>query len=119
MPFRAPKVRSFIRRSRVSRLRSVWGWLRRGKRKSAGNRLVLPRIRTKVFHGRFRPKVEALAERVLPAITATFSADGSLTVVGDALDNSIIVSRGAAGTILVNGGGVAIQGGQPTVANTR
>ena len=51
------------------------------------------------------------------ATTATFSA-GVLTVTGDALDNSIAVSRNAAGTILVNGGAVAVVGGTPTVANT-
>src|SRR5262249_17992845 len=60
------------------------------------------------------------AVRVMPAITATFSAAGAeLRVVGDALDNTIVVSRDAAGTILVNGGAVEVQGGQPTVANTR
>ena len=57
---------------------------------------------------------------VMPAVTATFSAAGAvLRVVGDALDNTIVVSRDAGGTILVNDGAVAIQGGQPTVANTR
>jgi hypothetical protein len=72
----------------------VWGWLRGGKQKSAGNRFVLPRIRTKVSHGRFRPKVEALTERVLPAVTAVFSpTDGTLHVAGDELDNTIVVSR--------------------------
>src|SRR4029079_4538087 len=76
--------------------------------------------RTNVDRGRFRPKVEALAERVLPAVTATFSAAGGiLRVVGDGLDNTVVVSRDAVGTILVNSGAVAIQGGQPTVANTR
>jgi Ca2+-binding RTX toxin-like protein len=51
------------------------------------------------------------------ATTATFSA-GELTVLGDAADNSIAVSRNAAGRILVNGGAVAVSGGTPTVANT-
>ena len=36
----------------------------------------------------------------------------------DAGDNSIIVSRNAAGNILVNGGAVPITGGGATVANT-
>jgi Ca2+-binding RTX toxin-like protein len=77
-------------------------------------------VRKTIYHGRFRPKVEALDERVLPAVTATFSPVGGLVrVVGDALDNTVVVSRDAAGTILVNNGAVAIQGGQPTVANTR
>ena len=63
--------------------------------------------------------LELLDRRVLPAVTATFSAaQGVLTVIGDANDNTIVVSRDAAGSILVNGGGVAIQGGTATVANT-
>ena len=51
------------------------------------------------------------------ATTATFSA-GALSVFGDSLDNSIVVSRDAAGRILVNGGAVSVTGGTPTVANT-
>jgi Ca2+-binding RTX toxin-like protein len=51
------------------------------------------------------------------AVTATFNA-GTLSVFGDSLDNSITVSRNAAGTILVNGGAVTVAGGTPTVANT-
>ena len=42
------------------------------------------------------------------AITASFSA-GVLSVFGDNLDNNIVVSRNAAGKILVNGGAVADQ----------
>ena len=38
--------------------------------------------------------------------------------MGDAANNTIEVSRNAAGTILVNGGAVAVLGGTPTVANT-
>jgi Ca2+-binding RTX toxin-like protein len=51
------------------------------------------------------------------ATTATFSA-GVLTVTGDSADNSIVISRDAAGRILVNRGAVAVTGGTPTVANT-
>jgi Ca2+-binding RTX toxin-like protein len=51
------------------------------------------------------------------ATTATFSA-GVLTVSGDSAANSIVISRDAAGRILVNGGAVAVIGGTPTVANT-
>jgi len=51
------------------------------------------------------------------ATTASFSA-GVLTVIGDNADNSVEVSRNAAGTILVNGGTVAVKGGVPTVGNT-
>jgi hypothetical protein len=53
------------------------------------------------------------------AVTAFFDpAAGVLTELGDNLDNTITTSRNAAGTILVNGGAVAVQGGTPTVANT-
>src|SRR5215216_5862504 len=51
------------------------------------------------------------------AVKASFSA-GKLTVFGDELDNTITESRNAAGTILINGGAVAVTGGTPTVANT-
>ena len=60
-------------------------------------------VRKKIDHGRFLPQVEPLDERLLPAVTATFSAAaGQLRIVGDELDNTIVVSRDAAGTILVN-----------------
>src|SRR4051794_18123150 len=51
------------------------------------------------------------------ATTATFSA-GRLSVSGDSLNNSITISRDAAGEILVNGGAVAVIGGTPTGAKT-
>jgi Ca2+-binding RTX toxin-like protein len=51
-------------------------------------------------------------------VTASFTL-GVLTVVGDAQNNSIAISRDAAGRILVNGGAVVVNGGTPTVANTR
>ena len=51
------------------------------------------------------------------AVTATFSS-GTLTVFGDGAANTITISRNAAGTILVNGGAVAVHGGTATVANT-
>jgi Ca2+-binding RTX toxin-like protein len=51
------------------------------------------------------------------ATTATFNA-GTLSVSGDSLDNSIAISRDAAGKLLVNGGAVSVAGGTPTVANT-
>jgi len=64
-------------------------------------------------------EVEPLESRIMPAVTATFSPGaGVLSVFGDALDNTITLSRNAAGQILVNGGAVAITGGTPTVANT-
>jgi Ca2+-binding RTX toxin-like protein len=51
------------------------------------------------------------------ATTATFNA-GTLSLFGDSLDNSIMVSRDAGGRLLVNGGAVTVAGGTPTVANT-
>ena len=51
------------------------------------------------------------------AVTASFSS-GTLSVNGDSLDNTITISRNAAGTILVNGGAVSVLGGTATVANT-
>ncbi len=69
--------------------------------------------------GRFLPAFEPLGERILPAVTASFlPASGILSVFGDAQNNTIVVSRDAAGKLLVNGGAVAIQGGTATVANT-
>src|SRR5262245_24820048 len=53
------------------------------------------------------------------ATTASFiPSQGILSVFGDAQNNSIAISRNAAGQILVNGGAVAVTGGTPTVANT-
>src|SRR5689334_12652582 len=69
--------------------------------------------------GRFFPALDCLDERILPAITASFSPNtGLLSVIGDVQNNTIVVGRDGAGNILVNGGSVAIQGGTPTVANT-
>ena len=53
------------------------------------------------------------------AITGVFSPDsGVLTLFADANANNLLVSRDAAGNILVNGGAIQILGGTPTVANT-
>jgi len=51
------------------------------------------------------------------ATTATFSA-GVLSVFGDSAGNTIVISRDAAGKILVNGGAITVLGSTPTVANT-
>jgi Ca2+-binding RTX toxin-like protein len=51
------------------------------------------------------------------AVTANFNG-GTLSVTGDSANNTLTVSRDAAGRILVNGGAVAVIGGTPTVANT-
>jgi Ca2+-binding RTX toxin-like protein len=53
------------------------------------------------------------------AITASFLANaGVLSIFGDNNGNAVTISRSAAGTILVNGGAIAVAGGTPTVANT-
>ena len=65
------------------------------------------------------PALEPLDERILPAVTASFTpGTATLSVFGDSQSNMIVVSRDAAGHLLVNGGAVAIQGGAATVANT-
>jgi Ca2+-binding RTX toxin-like protein len=61
--------------------------------------------------------IAATAVPASAATTATFNA-GVLTVLGDSADNSIVISRDAAGQILVNDGAVAVAGGPPTVGNT-
>ncbi len=61
---------------------------------------------------------EQLGTRITPAVNAFFTAGtGQLSIFGDSLDNTITVSRNAAGTLLVNGGAVNVLGGTPTVAN--
>ncbi|HZL90601.1 MAG TPA: calcium-binding protein, partial [Pirellulaceae bacterium] len=61
---------------------------------------------------------ETLSQRITPAVNAFFS-HGVLTVIGDNQDNTIVVSRDAAGTLQVNGGAITIRGGAPTVASTK
>ena len=63
-------------------------------------------------------EVERLESRATPAVIATFAPSGALSIFGDNLDNTIEISRNAAGQILVNGGAVKVIGGTPTVANT-
>jgi len=63
---------------------------------------------------------EHLSERVVLSVTASFAPGaGILTILGDSHDNNIVVSRDAAGRILIDGGAVSVRGGTPTVANTR
>ena len=63
--------------------------------------------------------IEQLDSRVVLSVNAVFDpSTGILTVTGDDLDNQISVSRDAAGMLLVNGGGVSVSGGTPSVANT-
>src|SRR4051812_17309489 len=90
--------------------RQMLAALRRGARRRAA-RAAQP--------VRFAPALVALDGREVPAVLATFSpTGGTLTVFGDAQNNTIDVSRDAAGKILVNGGAVAVVGGTATVANT-
>ena len=68
---------------------------------------------------RFVSGFESLEPRLMLSVTAAFIPQtGILTVMGDAVNNTIEISRNAAGNILVNGGAVSILGGTPTVANT-
>ena len=64
-----------------------------------------------------QPRLEVLDERLTPAINAILSF-GTLTVLGDAQNNTIDISRDASGNLLVNGGAVNILGGVATVQNT-
>ena len=60
-------------------------------------------------------------KRIIPddPWTASFNPlIGLLTIIGNDLDNTIVVSRDAAGNLQVNGGTVPITGGTPTVSNT-
>src|SRR2546429_2006215 len=66
-----------------------------------------------------RESFEFLEQRQMLSVTAAFiPVAGILAVFGDAQNNSIVVSRDAAGKLLVNGGAVNVLGGTPTVANT-
>src|SRR5690348_8131718 len=57
---------------------------------------------------------ESLERRTHFSVTAVFVPfAGVLDVFGDSANNSIVVSRDAAGNILVNGGAVKVLGGTP------
>src|SRR5206468_12090289 len=87
-----------------------------------GRRTTLP-LRFEALETRATPAAitalgtGALELRATAAVTASFGA-GVLSIFGDAADNTIVVSRDAAGKILVNGGAIPVLGGTPTVANT-
>jgi Ca2+-binding RTX toxin-like protein len=97
---------SWLKRTLLSRLkRALEGKLRPARNERWRNRFV--------------PTLEPLGERIVPSVTATFTpAAGVLSVFGDSQANNIVVSRDAAGDILVNGGAVSVTGGTPTIANT-
>src|SRR2546423_5326971 len=66
-----------------------------------------------------RESFESLEQRQMLSVTAAFiPGAGILAVFGDANNNSIVVSRDAAGKPLLNVGTVNVLGGTPTVANT-
>lgn len=56
--------------------------------------------------------------RLKPDVITAFFSGGVLTVNGGDMDNEIILSRDAEGRLLVNGGLVDIEGGDPTILNT-
>ena len=84
------------------------------------NRVWKKKLRPVARPGRFVPDLEHLTDRLAPAVTAFFTpaGGGTLTVLGDNLDDTITISRDSAGQLLVNGGAVAVKGGTPTVAGT-
>jgi len=70
-----------------------------------------------------RERIEATINvgflEISPGLKAAFDpATGILTVTGDNLNNTITISRNAAGIILVNGGALPVTGGVASVANT-
>jgi Ca2+-binding RTX toxin-like protein len=83
----------------------------------------LPSVGGALVRVAFFDAVGRRVERAIPVgvnvevISAVFDG-GVLTVTGDNNDNTIIVSRDAAGTIIVNGGAVTVTGGVPTVGTT-
>src|SRR5215208_1087445 len=81
-------------------------WRRTARRLSAGAAVAAAAI-------------VAIALPARAATTAQFNPGAkTLTVFGDNLDNTLTISRDAAGKLLVNGGAVNVAGGTPTVANT-
>src|ERR1700712_2287109 len=81
---------------------------------SSWRRTVRPLLATAVLSGGV---LLGTATPANAAPTAGF-AGGILTVRGDAADNNITAGRNAAGAIRINGGAIAVTGGNPTVANT-
>lgn len=74
---------------------------------------LIPRRTTKLR------SFETLEQRAMLAVTAVFTpSSGVLSVFGDSADNTIVVSRDAAGKIQVNDGAINVSGGTPSVANT-
>src|SRR4051812_2270431 len=61
-----------------------------------------------------RPSVEALEDRILPALTTLFQA-GTLTIQGDADPDTVRIAQDDSGDITLNGQAI---GDGPTVGNT-
>lgn len=66
----------------------------------------------------FFSSIQSIFPRNIMAIFA-FSAGGYLAILGDNLDNTIKVSRDAAGALLINDGAVSIFGSRPSASRTQ
>jgi Ca2+-binding RTX toxin-like protein len=77
----------------------------------------IPAARSGKLSEALAAQAAAAGEVSILAVTGSFT-NGTLSTFGDSLDNNIVVSRDAAGRLLLNGGAVAVTGGTPTVANT-
>src|SRR5262245_15109143 len=78
--------------------RSLFSWQSRGARRARRP-------------GRLVPSLEALEARAVPAVASLFTpTTGLLLINGDVADDTVTVSRNAAGTILVNGSAVGVNG---------
>ncbi len=75
-------------------------------------------VKVLLFDASRQKAEQTVAVGVSAAPVSAVFAGGVLTVTGDNQDNSLTVSRDAAGTLLVNGGSLPVTGGIPTVANT-
>src|SRR5262249_150543 len=105
-------VRSYLHRGQTM-LRAFW---ERSTRRFTRARQT---IRKTIWHGRFRPNLETLGDRIVPAVTGTFiPSTGVLTVFGSGGADALPIGRDATGAILVNKSAVAVSDGSPTVANT-
>ena len=121
---RAPAADSGVPRSRLTRAvmdaqRHLHPTRKHKERTMTTKRKDWRRATQRLFAGAVLAAAVSLAASApaRAATTASFSG-GALTVFGDAANNTITISRDAAGKILVNGGAVAVSGGTPTVANT-
>src|SRR5580765_2425775 len=77
-------------------------------------------VKVAVFNAAHQHAEKILHIGVKPSTVSAVFAGGVLTVTGDDQDNTLIVSRDAAGNILVSADGspLEVSGGAPTVSNT-